>query len=310
MFKNLYELISKMPTEQACRDYLAAQRWADGKAICPFCDCDRCYTILGGKRYKCSNKECKKQFSVTVGTVFECSNIPLSKWFIGVFLATGHKKGISSHQLARDLGITQKSAWFMLHRIREITGCKVATKLNGVVEIDESFIGGNITNKHKSVRLELNKMGDSPQVHKVGIMGLLEREGNIKLKVLQTSRYDGITLKPIIRDNVNTDATIVTDGFGAYKGLDKEFKGHEIIQHSQNEFVRGDFHTNNLEGFWSLMKRGIYGIYHSVSPKHLQSYCNEFSYRYNTRDLKDADRFTLSLRNVSGRLSHKALIAR
>ncbi len=308
MFKNLYELISKMPTEQACREYLAAQRWPDGKAVCPFCECDKCYTILGGKRYKCSNKDCKKQFSVTVGTVFECSNIPLSKWFVAVYIITGHKKGISSHQLARDIGVTQKSAWFMLHRIREITSRKVTEKLKGIVEIDEVYIGGKNAYKHKKVRDEINKLGTG-YMNKVGVMGLLERDGEVRLKVIGLENQ-GIYIKPIIRSNVSNKAFLVTDGFGGYKDLHKEFNGHEIINHSQDEFVRGFYHTNSIEGFFSQLKRGLYGIYHSVSTKHLQSYCNEFAYRYNTRDLKDAERFTLSLRNVSGRLSHKTLIAR
>ena len=308
MFKNLHELFTKMPTEQDCRDYLAAQRWADGKAVCPSCGCDRCYTILGGKRYKCSDKECKRQFSVVAGTVFECSNIPLSKWFYAIYVATAHKKGISSHQLARDLGITQKSAWFVLHRVREITGCKVADKLDGIIEIDEVYVGGKNHNKHKKEREAINKLGTG-YMNKVGVLGILQRGKEVRLKVIGLDNQ-GIYLKPIIRENVATTAQLVTDGFGGYKDLKYEFTDHQIVNHSKDEFVRGDWHTNGVEGFFSHFRRMVYGVYHSVTPKHLASYCNECAYRYNTRDLKDHERFTLSLRNVSGRLTHKALIAR
>lgn len=307
MFKNLHELFTKMPTEQDCRNYLAAQRWKDGKAVCPSCQCDRCYTILGGKRYKCSNKECKRQFSVVAGTVFECSNLPLSKWFYAIYVATAHKKGISSHQLARDLGITQKSAWFVLHRVREITGCKIPVQLHGEIEMDETYIGGKHKNKPRSVRLAAK--ASTGQKGKAPVFGMLERDGNLYLQAFN-QQLNGEILKPIIREKAAKDAVLISDSFGGYKDLYLEFKQHEVISHGDNEFVRGRFHTNSIEGFFSHLKRGIYGIYHNVSPKHLQSYCNEFSYRYNTRDLKDAERFTLSLRNVSGRLTHKALIAR
>lgn len=309
MFKNLLQLITSMPDEAACRKYLASQRWPDGKIMCPHCGQeDKVYVIENGTKYKCASPLCYKKFSVTVGTVFHASNVPLAKWFTAVYLVANHKKGISSLQLGRDISVTQRTAWFMIHRIREALTVDYPELLQGVVEIDESFIGGNITNKHKKVRLELNKKGDSPQVHKTGIMGLLERGGNVKLQVLKTTSYDGITFKPIIRDNVSTNAVIITDGFGAYRGLDKEYKQHEIIQHSKDEFVRGSYHTNSIEGFWSQMKRGIYGIYHSVSPKHLQRYCDEFAFRHNTRTIKDYERFSLTLRNLEGRLTYNQLV--
>ena len=155
MFNNLRELILSMPTEKACVDYLAKQRWTDGKAICPYCGHGKCYSIEDGLRYKCANNKCYKRFKINVGTIFEASNIPLTKWFTAIYLVTAHKKGISSYQLGKDIGVTQKSAWFMLHRVREVMRSKVSDKLNNVVEVDEVYIGGKVPNMSKSKRKKL-----------------------------------------------------------------------------------------------------------------------------------------------------------
>lgn len=306
MFNNLRELILTMPDENACREYVAQQRW-NGKPICPHCGHDRVYIIEGGKKYKCASKACYKKFSVTVGTVFECSNIPLTKWLTALYLATAHKKGISSYQLAKDIGVAQKTAWFMLHRLREIMKSKEVVKLNGMVEVDEVYIGGRMKNKHKSVRANHKDYNATHAGNKTGVMGLIERGKDLKVEVIN---FQQKTLKEMVRENVNNNATIITDSLFAYRGLNKEYAAHEVISHDKDEFVRGVYHTNTIEGFFSYLKRSIFGIYHQVSPKHLQRYCTENGYRYNTRGLTDPQRFNLSVGNLEGRLDYKTLIGK
>lgn len=306
MFNNLRELILSMPTEEQCREYLAEQRW-NGKPECPYCGHGRAYKIEGGKRYKCANDECYKKFSVTVGTVFEASKIPLVKWFTAVYLAASHKKGISSYQLGKDIGVSQKCSWFMLHRIREMMRVKEPIKLDNIVEIDEVYIGGKVSNMSKSKRTKLRKEGRSYDT-KTMVMGMIERGGNLKLVALGKDNSADV-LKPVIKDNVDTDAVLITDGLNSYTGLQDEFAGHEVVNHAGDEYVRDSvFHTNSIEGAFSLLKRSIIGIYHQVTPKHLSRYCDETMYRYNTRKMKDAARFTMSLQNVEGRLTWKKLI--
>ena len=302
MFKNLRELIASMPDESQCREYLIDQRWPDGKVICPYCDCGKVYRIKERSRFICSSKECGKKFSVTVGTVFQDSKIPLVKWFTALYLSTAHKKGISSYQLARDIGVSQKCAWFMLHRLREAFREKAPQMLSGMVELDETYVGGKVANKHKKQREILLKTNKG-YYHKAPVFGLLQRDGKVIL--LQVPYANGEVLKPIIEHHLTEDSTMITDGFGAYKGT--KYK-HEVVNHEAGEFGRAEFHTNGIEGFFSQLKRGIYGIYHQVSVKHLQRYCDEFSYRYNHRKIKDADRFTLACRNLEGRLTYNQLV--
>lgn len=306
MFKNLHELLLSMPTENDCREYLIAQRW-DGCPVCPYCGfSDKTYLIENGKRFKCgaSQDVCGKKYSVTVGTIFESSRIPLTKWLNAVYVVTAHKKGISSHQLGRDLGVTQRTAWFMIHRIREMMKNVSDIQLQGEIEIDETYIGGKHKNKSRSVRLAAK--ASTGQKGKSPVFGMLERNGQLYLQAFG-EQLNGDILKPIIRNMASKDATLITDSFGGYKDLNLEFKQHEVICHGANEFVRGQFHTNSIEGFFSQFKRGIYGVYHWCSVGHLQRYCDEFSYRYNTRKMKDADRFTLSLQNMERRLTYNRL---
>jgi ISXO2-like transposase domain len=220
------------------------------------------------------------------------------------YLVNAHKKGISSYQLGKDIGVAQKSAWFMLHRLREMMKPKEDTKLTGTVEVDEVYIGGRMKNKHKSVRAKHKEYNATHAGNKTGVMGLIERGKDLKVQVIDSNVA---TLKDMVRSNVATNSTIVTDALIAYRGLDKEFANHEIIYHDKDEFVRGYFHTNTIEGFFSFLKRSIYGIYHQVSAKHLQSYCYENGYRYNTRKLTDPERFNKSLGNMEGRLDYKTL---
>ena len=307
MFTNLRELIASMPDEKQCRDYLVTQRWPDGKPVCPYCGSTHIYRVKERDRFKCGNPECYKKFSVTVGTIFEASKIPLFKWLTAVYLSSAHKKGISSYQLGRDVGVSQKTGWFMLHRIREMMRMKEMFKLDNIVEIDEVYMGGKVGNMSKSKRKMLRETGQVGNT-KTMVMGLIERGGNLKLITLAKDNGT-LTLQPVIRDNVDTDAVVITDGLPSYNGLENDFAGHEVVNHIQGEYVRdGSIHTNSIEGVFSHFKRSIYGIYHSASLKHLSRYADETMYRYNTRKIKDADRFNLSLQRIEGRLTYKQLI--
>jgi transposase-like protein len=307
MFNNLRELISTMPDDKVCREYLVKQRWPDGKVICPFCGHGKCYVIEGGKKFKCASSQCYKKFSATVGTIFEASNIPLNKWFTAIYLVSAHKKGISSYQLAKDIGVSQKASWFMLHRIREMMRPKENIKLDNIVEADEVYIGGKVGNMSKTKRTQLRQEGRTYDT-KTMVMGMIERGGNLKLVTIGKSN-NIMALQSTINDNVDKDAVVITDSFGGYTGIDKTFAGHEVVNHSEDEYVRDSvIHTNTIEGAFSHFKRSIYGIYHFCTAKHLSRYCDETMFRYNLRKMNDAARFNFSLSQVEGRLTYKDLV--
>jgi len=307
-FKNLVEFQKYFHSEEVCREFLEKNRWPNG-LVCPFCQSQKVYRFSDGRRFKCAERTCNKKFTVTVGAIYENSKVPLQKWFLGMYIIENHKKGISSCQLAKDIGVTQKSAWFMLHRIREMMREKQNIKLDNIVEIDEVYIGGKVGNMSKKKRTLLRAAGKSYDT-KTLVMGLIERGGDLKLMALDKSN-DANTLKPVIRKNVDFDAVVITDGLNSYCGLDEEFSGHEVINHAGDEYVRdGVIHTNTIEGAFSMLRRSIFGIYHKVSPKHLSRYCDETMYRYNSRKMKDTDRFTFSLNRIEGRLKYKNLIGK
>lgn len=297
-FKSLIQLFDYFKDEETCKEFLTNQRW-NGSPSCPHCGSAKVpYTTNRG--YKCSDKDCYKKFTVITGTIYENTKIGLRLWFAALYLITAHKKGISSLQLSRDLNITQKTSWFMLHRIREMLKNKSIEKLNGIVEADETYIGGKTSNKHKAERERRNSAGTGAY-HQKPVLALLERNGQVRTQVIDKSI--GAIIKPIITSQVSESAQLITDGHGAYSGLTRQ-----IVNHEKGEFGRGIFHTNTVEGFFSQLKRGITGIYHQVSVKHLQRYCNEFAYRYNTRHIKDSERFYICMDGMNTRLKYSDLI--
>lgn len=306
--KNLKQVITTFSYEQVCIDFLVQQRW-NGSPVCPYCGSNKWYSIENRKRFKCGNKECHKKYSVTVNTCFHASNIPLTTWFPAMYLILSHKKGISSCQLAKDLGVSQKTAWFMLHRIRESLKDKNSPMLKNIVEADELYIGGKISNMSNTKRKEIREISTgSPYYKKIMVVGMLERGGNLKLTVAGDGQIK-YAITPILLNNIDKSATLMTDGEAAYGAVGKTYASHQTVNHNVKEFVRdGIIHTNSIEGAFGLFRRTIIGTYHKLSPKHLSRYCTEMQYRYNSRKIKDGNRFEFSLTNVEARLSWKELI--
>lgn len=302
-FKSLFDLLSVFDTEQKCREYLELLRW--GNVVrCPFCMGKNPNRFKDGKTLKCSDNRCRKKFNIKTGTIFENSKISLRKWFTAIYIHSSHKKGVSSIQLSKDINVTQKTAWFMLHRIREMMKEKGPIIMSGTVEADETFVGGKNKNRHKDKKVPQSQ-GRSFK-DKTPVLGLLNRETKrvACFVVPNTSRK---YIHPIVEKTVFLGSRLMTDEWRAYRGLGSLYF-HEIVDHSRKQYSVGDVTTNSIEGFWSHLKRGIFGVYHWVSRKHLQSYCNEFSFRYNTKDLTESERFDLSLSWCEGRLKYTDLV--
>jgi transposase-like protein len=298
-FASLYDLFEAFPDEQACIDHLRAIRWRDGE-FCPHCGGMRIYSFSDRKTFKCG--DCRKRFSIKVGTIFEDTKLPLRKWFVAIWLITSHKKGIASTQLAKDLKITQKSAWFVLHRLRHAVRTKsFAAPLKGVVEGDETFIGGKEKNKHANKRTPGSQGGANKEI----VLGMIERDGELRTQVVEDLKKK--TVQGVIRENVAPGSTLMTDEHRSYVGLGKTYY-HHTVNHSQGEYVRHfAIHTNGIESVWALLKRQIVGIHHWVSPKHLSRYVDEMSWRFNRRDMDEGDRMNEMFQCVEGRLTYKAL---
>jgi len=293
--QSLIQAITYFSDLDVCNEFVAKLRWPNGP-VCPRCGCVE-YSYLTTRRlWKC--KGCKKQYSVKLGTIFEDSPLPLSKWLPAVWLIANSKNGISSHELARALGVTQKSAWFMLHRIRLAMQTKSFERLSGEVEVDETFIGGKARNMHKADRKRKGAAGAGhASAAKTPVLGMVERGGRVRAEVVPNVRRR--TLRPRVIDSIEVGSAIYTDALKSYTGLDIAFS-HQTIDHAER-YVDGRVHTNTIENFWSLVKRGLNGTYVSVEPFHLFRYLDERVFTFNLREKTDYGRFTAVLGAVAGR---------
>ena len=284
MVMNIIETINRFPDQAACIAHLESLRW-HGEPECPYCKSKQSSKRHEGHRHICNG--CNRSYSVLVGTVFESTKLPLTQWFLAISLILNAKKGLSARQLSRDLGINRKTGWYLQMRIRKaMQEGQDGGLFKGIVEVDETYLGGKKANHSKKKRQDRrdNNLQITGMQGKQPVVGLIEREGRIKLRVVD--KVHGKTIKPIIEQTVSKDATVVTDGFGGYAGLSKMFHEHQILNKDKEQYARGKYHTNTIEGFWTLLKRGIYGQYHKVSARHLQSYLDEFAFKYNHRSNK------------------------
>jgi transposase-like protein len=302
--KTLTEAIRFYSDPANCVEIIKQMRWLDGKPVCPHCGELRHYWLEKQMRWKCA--ACRKQFTAKTGTVFEDSPIPLDKWLIGIWLVANCKNGISSYEISRHVGVTQKSAWFMLHRIRYALQNGLWGKLGGnggPVEVDETFIGGKPKNMHASRRNSLH-LAFRGRDNKTPVMGMLDRESRqVRAKVIPNAKRE--VLQRHILNEIEKGSTVYTDGWTGYDNLAAQDYIHETVTHI-NEYVRGKVHTQGIENFWSLLKRGLNGTYVAVEPFHLHRYVDEQAFRYNNRATKDNpltdyDRFMLALSQISGK---------
>ena len=296
--KTLLEAVKFFSDFENCRKFTVKARWADGVVRCPTCNSDHVAYLSNAKVWKCYGKHERPKFSLKVGTIFEDSPIPLEKWLPTVWFLVNCKNGISSYELSRALGVTQKTAWFMLHRVRLAMRSAGFGKMFGEIEVDETFIGGKARNMHEDKREEQIKGRGA--VGKAAVLGFLRRGGEVSTEVVPNRRKH--TLETMVRSHVAPNAVVYTDALPSYEDLDSEYI-HQVVDRAV-EYVRGRVHTNGLENFWSLLKRGIKGTYVSVEPFHLARYLDEETFRYNNRDneeIGDSGRFALALAQIVGK---------
>ena len=298
----LLDAITYFSDPNTCREFMVALRWPEG-VNCPHCGSTEVTFMEKRGIWQCKQRECRKQFSVKVGTIFEDSPISLQKWLPALWLIGNAKNGISSYEVSRALGVTQKTAWFMLHRIRLAMKAESFCKLSGEVEADETLIGGKLRNMHPGKKAQAKGRTNDG---KVIVMGLLERHGGeVRTKVVPDAKKE--TLQPEVHKHVEKGSAVFTDALLSYHGLDKDFV-HEVINHAEC-YVMGRVHTNNIENFWSLFKRCVKGTYVSVEPFHLFRYLNEEEFRFNERKHTDGERFLQTAAGVVGkRIMYKELI--
>jgi transposase-like protein len=300
-FDSLMQMMETFSDEQVCIDHLRAIRWKDG-AYCPYCNGTKIYHFSDDRTHKCG--DCRQRFSIKVGTIFEDTKLPLRKWFIAIWMITSHTKGIASTQLAKDLKITQKSAWFMLHRLRHAARTKsFNSPLDGFVEADETYIEGKEKNKHADKRTP----GSQGGANEVAVVGIMERDGELRAKAVPDTKAK--TLWAELDANVAAGSTVLTDEHRGYTGIGRKFH-HHTVNDSIGEYVRDHFiHTNGMENAWSLFKRKVFGIHHWVSGEHLDRYLAEFTFRHNRPSMGEGSRVNALLERAEGWLTYKALIA-
>lgn len=299
-FNSIFELTEYFNSDERCRRAIRDSRWIKNDVVCPYCGGHHCVERKDG-RYRCPH--CKRNFSVLVGTIFENTKISLRKWFIAMYLISCHKKGISSVQLATDIHITQKTAWFILHKVRTLYKQYDTPALEGEVEMDEMYLGGRETNKHECKKTEKTQ-GRSVKT-KTPIFGMVEREGSVR--ALKVPNTQAATLMPIIKQFVAEGSQVFTDELNAYNGLAGEGYIHGIIHHGIKEYSKGGITTNSIEGFWAHFKRVVFGTYHFVSKVYLQRYIDEAVYRYNTRKDDEGLRFIHMFHMAIGKCDYKAV---
>jgi hypothetical protein len=285
--------------------YMTLLRWPDGIVVCPTCGRNDVVFLHNQRKWQCKSTHAKRQFSAKVGTIFEDSPIALEKWIIAVWMLSNCRNGVSSYEIGRTIGVTQKSAWFMMHRIRlGMQDKHTGGKLGGPdkpVEVDETFIGGKARNMHKSRRVKMTTIGKLTA--KTAVMGMLERGGKVRATVLGNQRI-GKKMQEIIRENVVGESPVMTDEFTGYYGLHQQFT-HQVVNHL-DRYVSGNVHTQGIENFWSLLKRGLGGTYVAVEPFHLFRYVDEQAFRFNNRldgdrKMTDAERFNIAMSQVVGK---------
>lgn len=297
--KTLQEAIRYFSDPDTCLAFMVALRWPDGNVTCPLCGSEGARFLANQRRWECREKHPRRQFSIKVGTIFEDSPLSLETWLPAVWLITNAKNGISSYEVHRGLGVGQKTAWFMLHRIRLAMRTGTFSKMMGEVEADETYIGGKARFMHPHKRAA--KITGTGGMNKSAVMGLLERhgpDGHSRVKVKHVPNVRRKSFAPEVREHVEPGSALYTDALKSYEGL-TEFN-HRVIDHAE-AYVKGKVHTNGLENFWSLLKRGIKGTYVSVEPFHLFRYLDEQAFRFNERKHTDAGRFVRVMRDIVGR---------
>ncbi|HYD22128.1 MAG TPA: IS1595 family transposase [Flavipsychrobacter sp.] len=298
-FKTLPQLFDFFKDEQTCLEYWEQIRWG-GEPECPHCGHNQAYKTDRG--YKCKNKECQKKFTSKVGSIFESSKLPLRTWFGAIYLCCNHKKGVSSMQIARDLGIHQKSAWFMLHRIRE-TFREINPQILGgegvIVEADTTIVGGKAKNMHTKKRMDTLNPKRGGKGNKTHIAAYLERGGSVRMDVVDSHEKEN----ELLVKHVCTSSVLMTDTAANLRAVGRNYAFHGVVDHSRDEYVCKEnkaIHTNTVEGVFSQFDRMVMGTYHNISKKHMQAYANECAYRYNTRKSQDPIRFECVVLRCSG----------